>query len=103
MPYLGKDYILGNAGSLCSEKAFGIIWTIEECRKSFLAIKLMYPDAKNKVRAIDLGYLSRPKGCFFNLKNKALYWNPDKKGGSNKNDRQVCNAKGNFFKQFRQQ
>ena len=97
MLYLGNDYILGNADSLCSDKSFDGIYDIDECRKSFLAIKLMYPDAKDKVRPIALGYKSRPKGCFLNLKNMALYYNPDENGGPNKNDRQVCNAKGNLF------
>ena len=68
--------------------------TIDECHKTFLAIKLKYPDAKNKVQAIAIGYADKPKGCLFNLPTNILYWNPHKKGNANKKDRQVCKAKG---------
>ena len=68
---------------------------IDECHKTFLAIKLKYPGAKNNVHDVDVfGYGDRPKGCFFNLPNKILKWNPHKKGEANKEDRQVCKAKG---------
>ena len=101
MLYSGIEYRLGKAGSLCSDKGFKIITSIDECHKSFKSIKLMYPDAKNKVDVDGVwhrfGYIDRPKGCFYNLQFNSLFWNSDKKGGPNKDDRQVCYAKGNFF------
>ena len=92
--HLGEDYLLGNVGFLCSDKFFPVVDNIDECHKTFLAIKLKYPEAKNEVQPSTLGFESRPKGCFFNLPNKILYWNPDENGKANQDDRQVCKAKG---------
>ena len=96
--HLGEDYLLGNEGFLCSDKYFPFVDNIDDCHKSFLAIKLRYPDAKNSVQPEDLGFESRPQGCFFHLPKKTLYWNPlkpwNKNDKGNQEDRQVCKAKG---------
>ena len=92
--YLGEDYLLGNAGFLCADKFFPFVRNIDDCRRSFSTIKLKYPDAKNKVEPSELGHGDRPKGCFFHIPRKSLYWNPHKTGKANKDDRQVCKAKG---------
>ena len=67
---------------------------MDDCRKSLSVIKLKYPGAKDKVGSEDLPLNGRPKGCFFNLPTNSLFWNKDEKGSPNKEDRQVCRAKG---------
>ena len=90
--HLGGDYILGNEGFLCSDKFFPAINNMDDCRKSLSVIKLKYPGATAKIGA--KYFNGRPKGCIFHLPTNTLLWNKEKNGGPNKEDRQVCRAKG---------
>jgi hypothetical protein len=89
---ISKEYILADAGSLCSDKSFESIKDIDQCRKSFPTIKTLYPDAIDGI-SYPHSWSQRPRGCFFHLVNKNVHWNPHQTGSRNYDDRQVCLGK----------
>ena len=92
---LDYGYTLSNAGELC--QTYGtLIKTKEDCSAVFpLILDFVDNEAKDATDAVSWWYWLSfgslyPKGCFYHLPNKKLYWNVHHKGNKNNNDLQVC-------------
>ena len=98
--FTGNEYLLGNPSSNCKEKHFKAVENVHDCKKAFKYILFRYPDAQNRVREDDPGTSFRPKGCYFYVPSKTLYWNSAANGSPHPDSRQVCDIKGIFAKKY---
>ena len=100
MYFTGNECLLGNPSSICKEKHFNAVETVDECKKAFKYILFKYPDAKDRVRRGDPGSSCQPKGCYFDVPSQTLYWNSDAIGSPHPDSRQVCDIKGMFAEMY---
>ena len=89
---LDENYGLGTTGGTCSDEGYHDI-NINQCHNALETIKKNHPNADDRITDTD-SWPDRPKGCFFQMSNKIVYWNSHQMGRSSNDVRPVCRKKG---------
>ena len=89
---LDENYGLGATGGTCVDEGLLDI-NINQCHNALETIKKDHPNAADRITDTD-SWPDLPKGCFFQMSNKIVYWNSHQIGRSSNDARPVCRKKG---------
>ena len=93
---LGPDFVLEDAGALCSDYSLPDVADVLQCKNSLPTVKAAYPNAIDGT-TYENSWPDRPKGCFLHVGNMNVHWNSHQTGHRNNEDRSICIGKCKGF------